>query len=101
MIINACSYRATIKTPVDPNEYSAILVTFAQSGNVLVEKTKPNLELTEDSVVVKLDQDDTKLFDATKLAMMQIRCYRSQYDAPGSAIFDIAVSPALNDEVLP
>lgn len=100
MIVKACSYTAVIKTPVDPNEYSSILVTFAQGGDVLVEKTKASLEFAEDSVIVKLDQNDTKLFDATKRAQMQIRCYKSQYDAPGSTIFGIDVSPSLNEVVL-
>ena len=100
MIVKACSYRAIIKTPVTPSEYSSILVSFAQGGTVLVEKTKSSLELTEDSVIVQLDQNDTKLFDASKKAMMQIRCYKSQYDAPGSIIFGIDVSPSLNEVVL-
>lgn len=100
MIRRACSYEATIKTPVAPSNYSAILVTFQQNGENLINKQKPDLELTDVAVIVKLTQDETKLFVSQKNAYMQIRCYASAYDAPGSAVWKIPVEPALNDEVL-
>jgi hypothetical protein len=97
----ACSYEATIKTPVAPSNYSAILVTFQQGGVNLVEKTLQDLTLTATSIIVKLTQEETALFEAKKKAYLQVRCYASTYDAPGSAVWDIPVEAALNDEVLP
>lgn len=102
MIVRACSYNATIQTPDDPNNYSQIKVTFAQEGNIVVEKNKSALTIdsTEGTVTVHLTQAETKLFDAAKMALMQIRCFASANDAPGSCVFGIPVCPALNDEVL-
>lgn len=99
-IKRACSYTATIKTPVVPSEYTAILVTFSQNGTNLIEKDETQVTLTDDAIVVNLDQTETKQFTACAKAFLQVRCFKSQYDAPGSAIWAIPVWPALNDEVL-
>ncbi len=63
-IRRACSYEATIKTPVAPSEYSAVLVTFSQDGNNLINKEigDAGLTLDTDSVVVQLSQEETLLF---------------------------------------
>ena len=97
----ACSYEATIRTPVAPSNYSAILVTFQQGGVNLVQKALEDLTLTETSVVVQLTQAETALFEAKKNAYLQIRCYASEYNAPGSKIWPLKVEDALDDEVLP
>jgi len=96
----ACSYEATIKTPVDPSTYSAILVTFRQ-GDIIVNKTEDDVTLTSTSVVVQLTQEETALFEAKKKVHLQIRCYASEYDAPGSKIWTMVVEDALDDMILP
>lgn len=96
----ACSYEATIKTPVAPSNYSAILVTFKQ-GDTVVQKDLNDLTTTASSVVVKLTQAETALFEAKKKVYLQVRCYASAYDAPGSKIWELKVEDALDDEVLP
>lgn len=99
-MVRACSYVAEIETPAAPSEYSAIQVTVKQ-GNVEINKELSDLTLTEDSVMVKLSQTDTAQFTCGENAYLQIRCYKSEYDAPGSEVWIIPVRPALNDEVLP
>lgn len=96
----ACSYEATIKTPVAPSNYSAIVVTFKQ-GETTVQKDLNDLTLTDTSVIVKLTQAETASFEARKQVHLQVRCYASAYDAPGSAIWSMKVEDALDDEVLP
>ena len=96
----ACSYEATIKTPVDPSEYSAIVVTFKQ-GDTIVQKDLDDLTLTSTSVIVQLTQAETAQFEAKKKVHLQIRCYASEYDAPGSKIWSLPVEDSLDDEVLP
>lgn len=100
-IIRACSYEATIETPKDPTTYSAVLVTFQQDGTNLINLTEDDISISDNKIIVQLDQEQTKLFACGKKALLQIRCYASQYDAPGSAVWAIDVCPALNDEVLP
>lgn len=99
-IIRACSYTATIQTPENPANYSAINITFAQDGANLISKSKSNVTIQDNKVIVNLDQSETKLFTCGKKAYLQIRCFESQYNAPGSMVWAIDVYPALNDEVL-
>ena len=96
----ACSYEATIKTPENPATYSAIQVTFKQ-GETEIQKNRNDLTLTSTSVIVKLTQYETSLFEAKKKVHLQVRCYAAAYNAPGSKIWDIPVEDALDDEVLP
>lgn len=100
-IRRACSYTATIKTPVAPSGYSAILVTVQQDGANLVTKTKTGLTIGNDAVTLKLTQAETAQFTAGKKAFLQIRCYKSAYDAPGSKCWPLDVWPALDDRILP
>ena len=99
-ITKACSYKATIQLPEDPSEYSAIQVTISQE-NLEIIKTKQQLDIDENTVILKLDQSETKQFTACKKAFIQIRLYKSQYEAPGSKIFAVDVCPSLNEDVLP
>ena len=96
----ACSYQATIQPPEAPTTYSAVLVTFQQNGNNLINKTLSDLTIDGDVFVVNLTQEETAIFDDGKQAWLQIRCYASAYNAPGSAAWPIDVLPALNDQIL-
>ena len=97
----ACSYQANIKTPEAPDTYSAILVTFQQNQQNLINLDKSQLVIGEELVTVQLDQEQTRQFQAGVPAFLQIRAYKSQYEAPGSKVWTLDVYPALNDEVLP
>lgn len=99
-MIRACSYNCSIKTPEAPAEYSKLLVSIAQNGQTLINKTEEDLQTTADSVLVQLTQEETRLFKAPGKAYLQLRCYKSAYNAPGSKLFSIDVWPANNDEVL-
>ena len=99
-IKRACSYQATIKTPKAPDTYSSILVTFQQDGVNLISKDLTDLTCDENYVIVNLNQEETKLFQATIPAYLQIRCYAGEYDAPGSKIWPLDVYPALDDQIL-
>ena len=100
-IVKGASYSATIQTPLPPENYSAMRVTFAQGGQVLAAKDKPDLLLQNGLVIVQLSQENTLGFMAGAPALMQIRCYRSEYDAPGSACWPIPVQASNEEEVLP
>ena len=100
-IIRCCSYTAGIKTPIDPDEYSEILVTFSQNKKQIIVKNKAALTLQEDAVKVQLTQEETALFSAPGTALLQLRAYKSEYDAPGSKMWAIPVYPTNNEEILP
>lgn len=100
-IVKGASYHATIQTPLPPENYAAMRVTFAQGGQVIAAKDKEGLLLQNGLVIVQLSQEDTLSFLAGAPALMQIRCYRSEYDAPGSACWPIPVQASNEEEVLP
>lgn len=100
-IIRACSYTATIQTPEAPTEYSAILVTFAQDSTNIIQKTQDDVTIDNANIVVQLDQSETAQLECGKKCFLQVRCYKSQYEAPGSSIWAIDVRPALDDTILP
>ena len=99
-IIRCCSYTAGIKTPIDPAEYSEILVTFSQDKRQIIVKNKAALTLQEDAVKVQLTQEETSLFTAPGTALLQLRAYKSKHDAPGSRMWPIEVYPTNNEEIL-
>ena len=111
-IHRAGTYPVTIKTPLAPSEYSEILVSFAQGQQLVVEKTNGDsgFSTTDDAVVVTLTQAETLLFQPTAgspmggtrapMAFLQIRCYKSDLDAPASAVWPLEVFDSLNQEVL-
>lgn len=100
-IRRACSYQANIKTPEAPSVYSAILVTFQQDQTNLINLDETQLVIGDELITVQLDQEQTKRFQAGVPAFLQIRAYKSQYEAPGSKVWTLEVYPSLNDEVLP
>lgn len=111
-IRRACSYAATITTPEAPGEYSAILVSFAQDQQIVhsFELGDPEIVVNANDVTVQLSQEQTKAFQpsagspmgiqAAGPAYLQIRCYKSTYDAPGSKTWAIEVYDSLEMEVL-
>lgn len=99
-IRRACSYKAVFKTPLAPSTYSKILVTVQQDGNNLISKNQSALTIGTDSVTLNLTQAETAQFEAGKRAFVQIRCYASAYDAPGSKAWPVEVWPALDDQIL-
>lgn len=98
----ACSYQATIRTPAAPSSYSAMLLTIQQNGQNLINKTKNDLDLATvpGSVVVKLTQAETAQFVAGKPALLQLRCFASATDAPGSKQWAVEVFEVNNDQIL-
>lgn len=100
-IRRACSYQATIQTPVSPANYSVIVVTIAQDDQILVSKDLSELVTDESTVMVQLTQEETAQFEAGVPAYMQIRCYAGIYDAPGSTVWQVDVWPSLDDTILP
>lgn len=96
----ACTYQATIRTPKAPSNYSKFLLTIQQNGQNLINKTQADLQTDATSVIVTLTQAETAQFVAGVPALLQLRCYASADEAPGSKAWSIDVYPALNDQIL-
>lgn len=102
-IRRACTWQATITLPEAGTNYSAILVTLGQGRQNLINKRIGDAGLTVDgeTVIVQLTQEDTLQFAPGEVAFLQIRAYKSTYEAPGSRIWSVDVYDSLNKEVLP
>ena len=96
----------------DPSEYSKILVTYAQEGNIVLEKNKEDLTIeqktnpctgeTEWVAYYRLSQQETKKFLASteKSVKVQIRALTTSGEALASEKKGLTVYDVLNDEVL-
>lgn len=108
-------YRAT--TPkhtfifeVDPDQaFEKILITYAQDGQVILEKEKNDLTFfeqetkcgkTEHAASLELTQEETKLFAANKMIDIQVRVLTYAGQVLASDEKRIGVKRVLNDEVL-
>lgn len=99
-IKRACSWQAIIKTPETPSIYSEMLLTFQQKQRNIISKHKTDLTIDGDTVIVYLTQEETAQLTDKAPCLMQLRCYSSARNAPGSAIWKIDVQAALDDQVL-
>ena len=108
-------YRAT--TPkhifyfnVDPDEsFSEILITYAQSGRIILEKHKSDLSFDEDKpgqyrkygAWFRLTQQEANLFsDCEDDCEIQVRVKTNSGEVVAGPIQKIPVHMVLNDEVL-
>ena len=107
-------YRAT--TPkhifyfnVDPNDnFSEILITYAQNGKIILEKHKSDLNFDEKQGQYKkygawfrLTQEETKLFsDDYGECEIQVRVKTNFGEVVAGPVQKVTVDAVLNDEVL-
>ena len=110
-------FRAT--TPVhtfvfkeDPTEFEKILITYAQNGQILLEKTKEDLDFdtydptecgnTMYTASLQLTQEETKLFQAQSgsSAKVQVRVKDSEGNVWASDKKSVLLRDVFNDEVL-
>lgn len=96
----ACSFKAVFIPPEPPASYTAVLVTMAQNGQTKINKSLSDLTVGDNDFTMKLTQAETAQFQAGEQAWIQIRCFKDEYNAPGSAVWPIDVLPVLNDQIL-
>ena len=99
-IRRACTYTAVFTLPKAASTYSKILVTIQQNKQNLVSKAKSALTVSGSTVTLNLTQAETAQFVAGDPAWLQVRCYASATDAPGSRCWMLDVWPALDDQIL-
>lgn len=96
--------------PVGPDELSKVVITYAQDGQIILEKTKDDLEFKErenddgsKSYVgyFQFTQEESLLFDGRKPKYyMQIKAKTSSDDVIESDVRYYTVERALNKEVI-
>lgn len=107
-------YRATTPThififEIDPEEnFKTILITYSQSGEIVLEKGKNDLAFEEKEeccgkvyqATLQLTQEESNLFEADKIVSVQIRAVSYDGDVVASEKMSVSVKDVLNDEVL-
>lgn len=108
-------YRATTPThsfifDIDPDAtFRTILITYAQEGDIVLEKGKSDLTFSTTTdrsgstlyvASLRLTQQETNLFDADKNVVVQLRALTYAGEAVAFNRITVAVRNVLNDEVL-
>lgn len=88
----------------NPDLFEKILITYAQSGRIVLEKGKDDLTFEEQSeeqypAYVQLTQEETNLF-RTSPVTVQVRVLTTGGEVLASEKKTIKVEDVLNDEVL-
>ena len=89
----------TFELPFEVAMLSNAKVTINQE-NVQLEKRLADCETTENSLTVKLTQEETFLFDCNSRIKVQLRVVTLSGDALASDIFNISVAQCLDEEVI-
>lgn len=90
----------TFDLPFKTDVISKIKVTYAQNGRVILEKRNEECAFNENTVALKLTQEDTFLFDYNKNVEIQARILTVGGDAIASKIRTISANKCLDSEVL-
>ena len=99
----------------DPSPFEQILITYSQGGEIVLEKTKADLEIEEIEeeeidpkhkeryrASFRLTQEETNLFEANtaKPVYVQVRILTEAGEAIASEKWRIPLKDVLNDEVM-
>lgn len=90
----------TFKLPFNTKVIKELKITYAQDGQIKLEKKIQDCTLNEDEVSIKLTQEETFLFDAIKNIEVQMRILTQVGDALSSDIRIIGAKRCLDSEVL-
>lgn len=103
-------YRLTTPThtftlPMQTSECSEIQVTYRQNSVSIVKHyqdgTLPSgMTLDEDTVQVRLTQEETKKFSPKKQVSVQVRVLTTTNNALASQKFKITIKDVLNEDIL-
>ena len=93
---------------IDPSTFKELNIYYAQQGVEILKKTKNDCAFSEketDSsinyfVIVRLTQEETKMFKARYPVKIQIRALTEDNDAIATEEYEIPVFNVINDEVL-
>ena len=86
--------------PVDTGLLSNIRIIYAQHGNPILVKEGNSCQLEDNTVTVKLSQEETFRFDHRTFVEIQLRALTKDGEAMNSDIIKADVYRCLDDEVL-
>ena len=100
-------YRFTTPThefhlSLDVSRSSELLITYSQSGRIILEKHKSDLDISDDGKTVsfKMSQTESALFNSENPVSLQVRVLTSSGDSFASPIKEVSIMPVLHNGVL-
>lgn len=90
----------TFVLPIDTETLKDVKVTYAQNEQVILEKKGTQCVLEDNTVKVKLSQEDTFLFDCSKTVQIQVRGLTTTGEVLATQVINEIVGTCLDDEVL-
>lgn len=87
-------------TDVDLTDAEVIYVTYKQKREILIEKTKEQIEVTSEGLTIALTQEETLMFKNNGDVRIQIRARFSDGSAIASNIIETKASEILKEGVI-
>ena len=86
--------------PVSPETFEKILITYSQGRNIIFEKTREDLTISDNSVSFHMTQEEANKFKVNEPVRVQVRALTYAGDAVASKIVQVSVGEVLNDVIL-
>lgn len=90
----------TFKIPFDTSLIAELRITYKQPTGVELTKCETDCTLSENSIAVKLTQEETLQFNHKYNVEIQVRILTQGGDVVASKVLTTTVEKCLNDEVL-
>lgn len=90
----------TFTLPFDVSMISKLHIIYAQNEQVVLTKSESDATLDGNTVVVKLSQEETLLFDCKRNTEVQVRVLTLGGEAITSDIIRVATERCLENEVI-
>lgn len=85
---------------IDMRAAEVVFMTYKQDGQTIVEKTKNDMEITEDEIRIRLTQEETLKFSTVGDVEIECRARFPDETATASCILRISVNKILKDGVI-
>lgn len=95
----------TFTLPEQAASYAEIHITYKQKNAEVIKHAQdgtlpPGMSFNDKDVIIRLEQEETKQFNAGDFVSVQVRVLTAGGDAFASQIFKCKIDDVLNDEVL-
>ena len=87
----------TFTTDIDLSDAEVVYVTYKQGSKVILEKDKDGMDITSDSIVIELTQEDTLSFKMGQPVRVQIRARFPSGSAVASNIIQTTADEILKE----
>lgn len=99
-MIRGTTVTHTFNVDLKASEIKELKVTYSQGGRIVLFRKLADCEVTDNTIVVKLLQEDTFKFDSSKHVNIQIRVLTNDDQVSSTPILTVSVGACLDNEVL-